>query len=188
MSEDPPECFVCTESVPPPRRSACKCTDRYVHDACLARMLEARVLEARPARPARPAQPACPARLACPVCPVCAAPYRNVASRTRVVDVTLWSAGGFICGLALAVVAMLGCAINTFVVVGNHHTLSHTSVAVGLGASVFIATLALGALGVIARGCARWGPRGLAESMIVRRRQVHVLPVAAAPAVASSPL
>ena len=41
MSEDPPECFVCTESVPPPRRSACKCTDRYVHDACLARMLEA---------------------------------------------------------------------------------------------------------------------------------------------------
>lgn len=179
MSEDPPECFVCTESVPPPRRSACKCTDRYVHDACLARMLEA--------RPAQPAQGARPARPVCPVCPVCAAPYRNVASKMRVVDVTLWSVGGLVCGLLLAVIAMLGCAINTFVVIGNHRTLSHMSVAIGLGASVFIATLALGALGVIARGCANWGPRGLAESMIVRRRQVHVLPVAA-PAAVSSPL
>ena len=36
----PPECFICTESVPPPRKSACKCTDRHVHDACLAKMLE----------------------------------------------------------------------------------------------------------------------------------------------------
>ncbi len=185
MSEDPPECFVCTESVPPPRKSACKCTDRYVHDACLARMLEAR--PAQPAQPVQGARPARPARPVCPVCPVCAAPYRNVASKMRVVDVTLWSAGGFVCGLLLAVIAMLGCAINTFVVIGNHRTLSHMSVAIGLGASVFIATLALGALGVIARGCANWGPRGLAESMIVRRRQVHVLPVAA-PAAASSPL
>ena len=121
---------------------------------------------------------------------MCAAPYRNVASKMRVVDVTLWSVGGFVCGLLLAVIAMLGCAINTFVVIGNHRTLSHMSVAIGLGASVFIATLALGALGVIARGCANWGPRGLVESMIVRRRQVHVLPVAAPapPVAASSPL
>ncbi len=171
MSEDPAtECFVCTESAPPPRKSACECTDRYVHDACLARMLEG---AAKP--------PACPA------CPVCAAPYRNVASRTRVVGVTLCSAGGCICGLALGVVVMLTCAINTFVAISGQRTLSHRSVAVGLGASVFIAMLALGAIGVIARGCANWGLHGLAESMIVRRRKVHVLPVVVPAAVPSPP-
>lgn len=91
--------------------------------------------------------------------------------------VTLWSMGGFLCGLALGVVVMLGCAINTFVAISGQRTLSHEPRAVGLGASVFIAVLALGAIGFIARGCANWGLRGLAESMIVRRREVHVLPV-----------
>ena len=109
-----PECFVCTESAPPPRKSACNCTDRYVHDACLARMLEGGAAKT-------------PARPACPTCPVCAAPYRNVATRTRVVGLTFWSVGGFLCGLVLVVVVMLVCAINTFVAVSSNHTLSRLS-------------------------------------------------------------
>ena len=167
-----PECFVCTESVPPPRKSACKCTDRYVHDACLARMLEG-----------------CAAKTSArPACPVCAAPYRNVATRTRVVGVTLWSAGGCLCGLAVVVVMLLGCAINTFVAIHGQRKLSRRATAVALGAAVFIATMAFGAIGAIARGCASWGPRRLLESAIVRRREVRVLPApAAAPAVAGLP-
>ena len=167
-----PECFVCTESAPPPRKSACRCTDRYVHDACLARMLEEGVAKT----PARP------------TCPVCAAPYRNVATRTRVVGVAVWSAGGCVCGLALVVVVLLACAINTVVAISGERSLSHTTAAVAIGAAVFIATMALGAIGVVARGCADWGPRGLVESAIVRRREVRVLPatvVVAAPAPAA---
>lgn len=170
--EDPyPECFVCTESAPPPRKSACKCTDRYVHDACLARMLEGGAAKT----PARPAGP---------TCPVCAAPYRNVATRTRVVGLTFWSVGGFICGLALVVVVLLACAINTVVAISGERSLSHTTAAIAIGAAVFIATMALGAIGVVARGCADWGPRGLVESAIVRRREVRVLP---APVVVAAP-
>mgnify|MGYP006103064271 CR=1 FL=1 len=38
--EEPPECFICTETIPTPRKSACLCTDRYVHDECFLKMLE----------------------------------------------------------------------------------------------------------------------------------------------------
>ena len=162
MSEDPPECYICTETLPPPSKSNCKCTDRYVHEKCLLRMIETRARA--------------PDRPACPTCPVCAAPFNNVVVRTRVVGVTLWSVGGCVCGLAVVFVAMLGCALHTLAAIACHRTLSHVSEAVALGASTFLATLALGTLAIIARMCASWGPRGLAASMLVRRAHVHLLP------------
>ena len=35
----PPECYVCTETDPPPRLSQCACRGRYVHDECLRKLL-----------------------------------------------------------------------------------------------------------------------------------------------------
>ena len=38
--ESSPECFICTESEPT-HRSACLCTDRYMHTDCFVKMLKA---------------------------------------------------------------------------------------------------------------------------------------------------
>ena len=87
------ECFICTESDPVPRKSACLCTDRYVHDACLAKMLENAKQTA---------------------CPVCAAPYTNVTSRVVVVGVSLWNRGGAVLMAAVLGSIMITCASNTW--------------------------------------------------------------------------
>lgn len=34
------ECFVCADTVPPPWPSACRCRDRFIHEACLKKLLE----------------------------------------------------------------------------------------------------------------------------------------------------
>jgi len=152
--EEAPECFICTDSTPAPRKSACLCTDRYVHDECLAQML---------------------ATATRATCPVCAAPYANVCSRSRVVGVKCESAGG--CGAFMLVSAIfqLFCAISTWRLVASHTHLPTTQLATVYGAATLMSVVTVGlAIGlvrfVVLRGLAM-----LIQSAIVRELKVHVV-------------
>lgn len=93
-----PECFICTESEPRPHRSACLCTDRYMHTECFVKMLKAQKGEPR--------------------CSVCGALYENVSWRTRRIP-QLNSLFGLVAMLVCSAIVLLGCAINTLTVVSN---------------------------------------------------------------------
>ena len=151
---EPPECFICTESAPAPRRSACKCTDRHVHDACLAKMLET-------TRHAR--------------CPVCAAPYANVASRIVVVGVDACSLGGMVIGAVAAAAVLLGCGINTWLVLccGQRKLSAREDFVVGF-ASILTTSVGIALVAFVGRECVATGPRALARSMLVRKRRARV--------------
>ena len=152
--ETPPECFICTESSPAPRRSACKCTDRHVHDDCLAKMLET-------TRHAR--------------CPVCAAPYTNIQSRTFVVGVEPCSRGGAVLAAAAMAVVLIGCAVNTWwVCCCSDRNLSTRDDFVVYFASILMTSVGVALVAYIGRECVMEGPRALARSMLVRRRKVCV--------------
>ena len=152
--EEPPECFICTESEPAPRRSACKCTNRYVHDACLVKMLET-------TRHAR--------------CPVCTAPYANVASRTRVAGVDAFSRGAVVLGAAMGAVALLGCGINTWLVFCcSERTLSSGDEFIACFASIFMVSMGMALVAFVGKECVMTGPVGLARSVLVRKRRTRV--------------
>ena len=159
--EESPECFICTESEPAPRRSACKCTDRYVHDVCLAKMIET----------TRRAQ-----------CPVCTAPYSNVASKTRVVGVDVFSRGGMVLGAAMAAVILIGCGINTWLAFCcSERELSSLDEFVACFASIFMVSMGCALVAFVGRECVCTGPVGLARSILVRKRVASVLPVEVCP-------
>lgn len=151
---EPPECFICTESAPAPRRSACKCTDRHVHDACLAKMLAT-------TRHAR--------------CPVCAAPYANVASRIVVVGVDACSLGCVVIGAVAAAAVLLGCGINTWLVLccGQRKLSAREDFVVGF-ASILTTSVGIALVAFVGRECVTTGPRELARSMLVRKRRARV--------------
>ena len=150
----PPECYVCTESDPRPQRSACQCTDRYIHDACLVKMLE----KARHAR-----------------CPVCAAPFANVSCRVAVVGVAPCGQGGMVLGAATTATILLGCAINTWNAY-ERATLSGKEEFVVCFAAILMTMIGVSALAYVGRACLMVGPRDLARSMLVRKLKVCVLP------------
>lgn len=157
--EDSPECFVCTETAPAPRRSACLCTDRYVHDACLAEMLKSSSHAA---------------------CPVCAAPYANVCSGSQVVGVKWNSAGALVCGSLLAAVALLGCAGNTWhILCCSNRNLAAVDVGAVSAAAMLMTVVGLGLLGILARFIALRGLARLVQSVVLRQLTVHVLPTPA---------
>ena len=89
---EPPECFICTESEPRPHRSACLCTDRYMHTDCFVKMLKAQKGE--------------------PKCGVCGALYEDVGWRTKRTPQFI-SPCGFVLLLTCTAIALCGCAINT---------------------------------------------------------------------------
>ena len=155
MSDDCHECFICTDSTPAPRKSACLCVDRYVHDACLVKMLE-NATEI--------------------TCPVCKATYSNVTCKSRVVGVRCCSPGAFISFLVVAVFVMLTCAVNTFLVTHGTRRLNPKDFAVALGAAVLMTIFSVVALVIIVHSCLSLGVRSLWESAIVRRAQVDVAP------------
>ena len=148
----PFECYVCTESDPAPPKSACKCTDRYIHDACLAKMLET-------TRHAR--------------CPVCAAPYANVVHRTVVVGVAPCGRGGVVLGAVVAGVILLSCAINTWnaYLVFN---LSKRADFIICFAAILMSCIGVAAFVYVGRECVAVGAAALARSALVRQRKVHV--------------
>jgi len=156
-SSPPPECFICTESVPAPRRSACKCTDRHVHDACLVRMLETGTHDR---------------------CPVCLAPYANLSCRYEVVTWTACSRGGAVCLYTIFALVLFVCATNTWWVIVNPYR--HQSQRIKV--VVFVAFVGIGIFGlcaaaIVAYECMTVGVANLVRSMLVCRRRVRITDV-----------
>ena len=148
----PFECFVCTESEPVPPKSACKCTDRYIHDACLAKMLET-------AQHAR--------------CPVCAAPYANVVDRFVVVGVSPCGRGGIVLGAAVVGTVLISCAVNTW----NAYlrtSLSARGDFILCFAGILMSCLGFASFAFVGHECVAVGPYALAQSTLVRKRKVRV--------------
>jgi len=149
-----PECFICTDSTPAPRKSACKCTDRYVHDACLVKMLETSEHNG---------------------CPVCATPYANVSCKSRVVGVRAQSYGIMAAVLVVASPALMWSACLTWQLYccGSARLSMHEEQLV-IAAAIAMATG--GGVGIAWLGnlCSRFGPRALARSTLVRKRTVRV--------------
>lgn len=170
----PPECFICTDSVPMPRRSSCLCTDRYVHDACLVKMLESTKRAA---------------------CPVCAARYTNVASRVVVVGVEPRSRGALVIGAAIVSIILIGCAINTWLAFCCGRKLSSQEDFVVCFASILMTSVGFAAVAFVGRECVMDGPRKLARSILAHKRMLcvtkeHVnvaFPSEVAPTMPSSP-
>ena len=153
--EEVPECFVCTDATPAPRKSACLCKDRYVHDACLAQMLKT---------------------AAHATCPVCAASYANVACVSRVVGIKCESAGGCACLLVLFAIVLLGCAANTWAVACcSKRNLAQADIIVVNGAATMMTVVGLGTVVFAARLVCKHGPTALAQSMIVRQLNARVV-------------
>ena len=150
----PPECYVCTESDPRPQKSACQCTDRYIHDACLIKMLETTRHSPR--------------------CPVCVAPYTNVSCRVGIVGVALCGQGGMVLGAATTATILLGCAINTWNAY-ERATLSGQEEFVVCFAAILMTMIGVSALAFVGRACLVVGPRDLARSTLVRKRKVYVI-------------
>lgn len=156
MSEhESPECFICTGSIPAPRRSACKCTDRYVHDACLSKMLETATV----------------AR-----CPVCLEPYGNVTSKLCVVSVKLWSAGVCTCMMILVAMILLGCAINTYIALNSGRKLSHRDIGVAYGAAVMMTVVSAGLVGFVTHTVVVRGVKKLVKTAIKQKLVARVVP------------
>ena len=148
----PFECYVCTESDPAPPKSACNCTDRYIHDACLVKMLET-TGHAR--------------------CPVCAAPYANVVHQTIVVGVACCGKGGMVLGAMVAGVILISCAINTWNAYLRFNLSERTDFVVCF-AGILMSSIGFAAFAYVGRECVAVGPTALARSALVRQRKVHV--------------
>ncbi len=146
-----PECFICTESEPRPYRSACLCTDRYVHTECYVKMLKAQKGELK--------------------CSVCRAPYEDVGWRTK--RVVQWVSPCSLVGLlACTAIVLAGCAANTFAVLSSGRSLTSGAQAVAMGVGVFLVVVDLGALVCIAITLQRYGWR---EVWASRYREVKVI-------------
>jgi hypothetical protein len=149
-AEEPPECFICTESVPRPFKSACLCTDRHMHTDCFVKMLKAQKGE--------------------PKCGVCGALYEDVGWRAK--RIVQWhSPCGFVVLLACTTIALTGCAINTAMVVPNLNK-SHYGVIIFVSIIMFMGVM--GALGCIAITVRRYGWRAVWASRY-REEKVVVL-------------
>ena len=149
---DPPECFICTESVPTPRKSACLCKDRHMHAECFLKMLQAQRRE--------------------PKCGVCGALYEDVGWRTKR-TLQFISPCGFVVLLACTAIALTGCAINTAMVIPNLKKSHHAFI---IFVTIVMAMGMLGALGCITITIQRYGWRAVWASR-VREERVFVVGV-----------
>ena len=150
-----PECFICTESEPRPYRSACLCTDRYMHTECYVKMLKAQKGELK--------------------CSVCGALYEDVGWRTK--RVVQWASPCSMVGLlACTAIVLAGCAANTFTVLSSGRSLSPNTQTITWGVGVFLIVVDLGALVCIAITVWRYSWRGVWAS---RYREAKVLVVGA---------
>lgn len=153
-SEETPECFICTDTTPAPRKSACLCKNRHVHDACLVKMLNI-VEHAK--------------------CPVCAESYTNVACTSVVVRINCASRGGCACAAVLGASGLLLCATHTFLVVYKHRsTLSQPAQWVLCGLGVFMFAVAVSVLVFLVHKIRVLGLGALLKSAIVRNLRVSM--------------
>lgn len=155
----PPECFICTDTTPVPLKSACKCTDRYVHDDCLVKMLET-------ARHSR--------------CPVCAAPYTNVRSSSRIVGFKWESMGMGMVFIFLSSIVLTACATSTWLALCcTKKHLSGASLGAVLGAAVMMTIVGLGLVVLLIRLLVLRGLAMIVESVLLRQLTVRVLAIPA---------
>ena len=151
----PPECFVCTESDPAPRKSACLCTDRYVHDPCLVAMLKS---------------------CSHTTCPACAAPYTNVRSSSRIVGFKWESMGMGMCFLFLSSIVLTACATNTWLVLCcRKKHISGASLGAVVGAAVMMTIIALGLIVFLIRLLILRGLATIVETALLRQLTVRVM-------------
>ena len=154
-AQEPPECFICTESEPRPFKSACLCTDRYMHTDCFVKMPEA--------------------QKGAPKCGVCDALYEDVGWRTK--RVVQWdSPCGFVVMLVCTAIALTGCAGSTLAVLSRGRSPSPGTQAVALGFGAFMVLVDLGSLVYIALLIRRYGWRAVWAS---RYREEKVVVVGA---------
>jgi len=150
----PPECFICTDTEPAPRRSACRCTDRYVHDACLIKMLETSAHAG---------------------CPVCATPYANVSCTSRLVAVRVFSQGVSAFTLLLLSPTLLWCACLTFqLYCCGPRQLSMPYEQFVIFAAFVMAISGLMGITYLLKLCVVLGPTALARSALVHKRIARV--------------
>jgi hypothetical protein len=150
----PPECFICTENAPAPRRSACKCRDRYVHDACLVRMLETGTHDR---------------------CPVCLAPYANLVCSYEVVSWQARSHGGCVCVYILFSTILFVCSANTWwCLYHEQDRLSLRAWTLALLSAILMSLFSCVAAILAAYDCTTVGVSNLARSMLVYRRRARV--------------
>ena len=118
-----PECFICTDAAPAPWRSDCKCKDRFVHEACLRRLLDTN-----------------PERPLVPKCSVCAAPYGNVALMA-VTRLQLQSEPIGLWVLIMLDAAMWACAVHMSVVLAHSgHRNEYAQATLRAAATIFTCT------------------------------------------------
>lgn len=155
----PPECFVCTESDPAPRKSACLCTDRYVHDPCLVEMLKS---------------------CSRTTCPACAAPYTNVRSSSRIVGFKWESMGMGMVFIFLSSIVLTACATSTWLALCcTKKHLSGASLGAVLGAAVMMTIVGLGLVVLLIRLLVLRGLAMIVESVLLRQLTVRVLAIPA---------
>lgn len=141
--DGPPECFICTETTPAPRKSACLCTDRYAHDACFLKMLESQ------------------SRLAATKCCVCGADHGNLKVVERRV-VRARSPCGLVTLLACCIVVLVAIFLCTWSAVSR----SGGPTAL-VAASYLIMGMGIAASMVFITGLfARHGARAVAETCL----------------------
>ena len=156
-AEEPLECFICTESEPRPFRSACLCTDRYMHTECFLKMLQAQKGE--------------------PKCGVCGALYEDVGWKIK--RTPQWvSPCGFVVLLACTAIALTGCAINTAFAVPRLKR-SHYGVIAFVSSIMFLGVT--GALGCIAMTIRRYGWRFVWNSRYTEEKVIVLGAVARLP-------
>lgn len=142
--EEAPECYICTESVPAPVRSECLCTNRYMHAACFAKLLETRGNA---------------------LCGVCGAPYANVRCTTRR-SVAVRSPCVAVVLLASCTLGVFGCWVRNWVVLWTpgptraHLWVAQVVMGMGMGAGS----------AVISAFCEQLGVRALWETGFAERK------------------
>ena len=155
--ETPPECFICTESDPRPHRSACLCTNRYMHTECFVKMLKAQNGDSK--------------------CRVCDALYEDVGWKTKRVT-RFVSPCGFVAMLACCAIALAGCAIHTAMVIPHLRKSQHAVIAFTTGLMVLGLLVAVACVIETIR---RYGCRSLWASR-VREERVFVVGAVRLPA------
>ena len=143
---------MCAESKPRPWRSDCMCTDRHLHGECLLKLLAQRV-DAN--------------------CPVCLGAYGNVTV-TNNRRLSCVSVGGFVCLLIFALVAIGGCAINTWLGLLEQGRSPRTSTVL-VCAGIFLSALFLVALAAAVWFVWTYGVQNVASSCYRTQRVLAVV-------------
>ena len=108
-------------------------------------------------------------------CPVCLEPYANVTSKLRVVRVKWWSTGVCTCMMVLVAIALLGCAINTYIALTSGRKLSKQEIGVAYGAAVMMTVVSAGLMGIVTHTVMVWGIRKLVKTAIQQKLVARVV-------------